>query len=107
MTVDHSAFSGNVANGSNGGGLYWDGGTATLTIEPAAGASAPEELVQEVLTRLGQIAPVAIENLEGVEENVRFKLPEMLWDVAGSPYGRMGRPQARESERNTAAASAE
>jgi len=72
-----------------------------------AGASAPEELVQEVLTRLGQIAPVAIENLEGVEENVRFKLPEMLWDVAGSPYGRMGRPQAREGERNTAAASAE
>jgi 4-hydroxy-3-methylbut-2-enyl diphosphate reductase len=72
-----------------------------------AGASAPEELVQEVLTRLGQIAPVAIENLEGVEENVRFKLPEMLWDVAGSPYGRMGRPQPREGERNTAAASAE
>jgi 4-hydroxy-3-methylbut-2-enyl diphosphate reductase len=72
-----------------------------------AGASAPEELVQEVLARLGEVAPVEIENLEGVEENVRFKLPEMLWDVAGSPYGRMGKPQQREGERAAARSPAE
>lgn len=57
-----------------------------------AGASAPEELVKEVLERLNALRPIQIENLEGVEENVRFKLPNMLWDVAGSAYGRMGMP---------------
>jgi 4-hydroxy-3-methylbut-2-enyl diphosphate reductase len=62
------------------------------TVGLTAGASAPEELVQEVLARLDRIRPVEITNLEGVEENVRFKLPDMLWDVAGSPYGRMGKP---------------
>jgi 4-hydroxy-3-methylbut-2-enyl diphosphate reductase len=58
-------------------------GTVGLT----AGASAPEELVQQVIARLGQFGPIDVQNLEGVEENVRFKLPEMLWDVAESPYG--------------------
>ncbi|MGH6931996.1 MAG: 4-hydroxy-3-methylbut-2-enyl diphosphate reductase [Dongiaceae bacterium] len=58
-----------------------------VTVGLTAGASAPEELVQEVIARLGEFGPVEVQNLEGVEENVRFKLPEMLWDVAGSPYG--------------------
>jgi 4-hydroxy-3-methylbut-2-enyl diphosphate reductase len=63
---------------------WFDGvGTVGLT----AGASAPEELVKEVIAQLGEFGPVEVQNLEGVEENVRFKLPEMLWDVAGSPYG--------------------
>jgi hypothetical protein len=44
------------------------------------------------MARLDRIRPIEITNLEGVEENVRFKLPDMLWDVAGSPYGRMGKP---------------
>jgi 4-hydroxy-3-methylbut-2-enyl diphosphate reductase len=57
------------------------------TIGLTAGASAPEELVQGVIAKLGTFGPVTVQNLEGVEENVRFKLPEMLWDVAGSPYG--------------------
>jgi hypothetical protein len=43
--------------------------------------------VQGVIAKLGTFGPVTVQNLEGVEENVRFKLPEMLWDVAGSPYG--------------------
>ena len=58
-----------------------------------AGASAPEELVREVIARLGEIAPLEVEMLEGIEENVRFKLPESLWDIAGSPYGAMGSPK--------------
>lgn len=58
------------------------------TVGLTAGASAPEEVVNEVIMRLGQFQPVVIEKLEGIDENVRFKLPEMLWDVAGSPYGR-------------------
>ena len=69
---------------------HWFDGIDTVGL--TAGASAPEELVQEVMARLDRIRPIEITNLEGVEENVRFKLPDMLWDVAGSPYGRMGKP---------------
>ena len=58
-----------------------------------AGASAPEELVREVIARLAALAPIEVELLEGIEENVRFKLPESLWDIAGSPYGAMGVPE--------------
>ncbi len=65
--------------------------TGVETIGLTAGASAPEELVQQVIVRLGELGPVEVQNLEGVEENVRFKLPEMLWDVAGSPHGSMDR----------------
>jgi 4-hydroxy-3-methylbut-2-enyl diphosphate reductase len=63
----------------------WLAGMETIGL--TAGASAPEELVQGVIAKLGTFGPVTVQNLEGVEENVRFKLPEMLWDVAGSPYG--------------------
>jgi 4-hydroxy-3-methylbut-2-enyl diphosphate reductase len=62
-----------------------------------AGASAPEELVQQVIARLGEFGPIEVQNLEGVEENVRFKLPEMLWDVAESPYGTTHKYSRRES----------
>jgi 4-hydroxy-3-methylbut-2-en-1-yl diphosphate reductase len=68
-------------------------GTVGLT----AGASAPEELVQQVIARLGEFGPIEVQNLEGVEENVRFKLPEMLWDVAESPYGTTHKYSRRES----------
>ena len=43
-----------------------------------AGASAPEELVQEVITRLGDFAEVKLTKLDGVEENITFKLPREL-----------------------------
>lgn len=46
-----------------------------------AGASAPETLVQEVVERLGEWRGVELTTLDGVEENVRFKLPEELVDV--------------------------
>src|SRR5262252_6358431 len=75
----------------------WLAGAKTVGL--TAGASAPEELVQQVIARLGELDAVEVQNLEGVEENVRFKLPDMLWDVAGSPYGstdKYGRP-AKES----------
>jgi 4-hydroxy-3-methylbut-2-enyl diphosphate reductase len=55
-----------------------------------AGASAPEELVQGVLARLASFGPIEVTDLEGIEENVRFKLPEVLWDVAESRYGSSG-----------------
>ncbi len=43
-----------------------------------AGASAPEALVQGVIARLAQIRPLVVETLEGVEENVHFRLPPEL-----------------------------
>ena len=43
-----------------------------------AGASAPEELVQEVVARLSDHFAVDITNVGGVEENVQFKLPPEL-----------------------------
>ena len=43
-----------------------------------AGASAPEELVREVIDRLASVRPIVVEELEGVEETARFKLPSEL-----------------------------
>lgn len=45
-----------------------------------AGASAPEALVQEVIERLRQLGVVELDSLDGVDENVRFRLPEQLMD---------------------------
>jgi 4-hydroxy-3-methylbut-2-enyl diphosphate reductase len=46
-----------------------------------AGASAPEELVQELITRLNGFGEVELTKLEGVEENITFKLPRELKDA--------------------------
>jgi 4-hydroxy-3-methylbut-2-enyl diphosphate reductase len=40
-----------------------------------AGASAPEVLVEDVIDALRRIAPVEVTTLDGIEENVRFRLP--------------------------------
>jgi len=50
----------------------------------SAGASAPEMLVQEVIAKLRGLRPVTVENLDGVQENVHFKLPPELADVPSS-----------------------
>ena len=46
-----------------------------------AGASAPEELVQELITRLGDFGQVVLTKMDGVEENITFKLPRELKDA--------------------------
>lgn len=51
------------------------------TVGVTAGASAPETLVQEAITKMRGWRPVAVETLDGVEENVHFKLPKELADV--------------------------
>ena len=43
-----------------------------------AGASAPEELVQSVISAIAALAPVTVETLDGVEETVEFRLPAAL-----------------------------
>ena len=43
-----------------------------------AGASAPEELVQEVIKRLSMLGAEAVSELQGIAENVSFPLPKQL-----------------------------
>lgn len=43
-----------------------------------AGASAPEVLVQEVITRLRELGAVSVRTVQGAEENVSFPLPKEL-----------------------------
>lgn len=54
-----------------------------------AGASAPEALVQETIAHLRTLRPVSVEPLDGVEEDVQFKLPRRL---VGAPEAADGRP---------------
>jgi len=51
------------------------------TVGVTAGASAPETLVQEAIARLKEFRTLIVETLDGVEENVHFKLPRELADV--------------------------
>ena len=43
-----------------------------------AGASAPEELVQDLITALGQRFSIALQDVAPVRETVAFKLPRAL-----------------------------
>ncbi len=43
-----------------------------------AGASAPEALIQEVIAALRRLGPVEVELMDGVEENIEFRLPAEL-----------------------------
>jgi len=48
------------------------------TVGVTAGASAPEELVQDLIARLGEFGEVTVEELNGVNEHMQFKLPREL-----------------------------
>ena len=43
-----------------------------------AGASAPEELILEVIEALRQLGPVSVEPMDGVKEDIEFRLPAEL-----------------------------
>ena len=43
-----------------------------------AGASTPEDLVQEVIEKLGEFAPLQVSTMDGIVENVHFGLPVSL-----------------------------
>jgi len=64
-----------VARGSDVD-FEWLEGVRTLGI--TAGASAPEILVRELVDRLSERFEVDEEPVEGVEENMVFKLPTEL-----------------------------
>jgi len=44
----------------------------------SAGASAPEVLVQEVISRLKELGALSVQELQGISENVVFPLPKAL-----------------------------
>lgn len=48
------------------------------TIGITAGASAPEELVQSIISRLKRFGANSIEELQGLEENMFFEVPKEL-----------------------------
>ena len=64
------------------GGLdpAWLAGARTVGI--TAGASAPEVLVQDLIDRLRDMFDVTVSDLDGIEENVTFRLPRGLVNAA-------------------------
>jgi 4-hydroxy-3-methylbut-2-en-1-yl diphosphate reductase len=58
----------------------WLAGAGSVGI--TAGASAPAELVQELIDRLRTLDAVALETLPGITENVRFRMPPDLVEPA-------------------------
>ena len=57
----------------------WLDGAGTVGI--TAGASAPEVLVQDLIDRLRDTFEVTVSDLDGIEENIAFKLPRNLIDT--------------------------
>jgi 4-hydroxy-3-methylbut-2-enyl diphosphate reductase len=58
----------------------WLSGVSTVGL--TAGASAPEELVLDVIAALRQIEPVEVAQMNGEAENIVFRLPPELRDPA-------------------------
>jgi 4-hydroxy-3-methylbut-2-enyl diphosphate reductase len=56
-----------------------------------AGASAPEVLVEDVIEALRKIRPVEVSTLDGIQENVRFRLPLDLEDNDNARANRAAR----------------
>jgi 4-hydroxy-3-methylbut-2-enyl diphosphate reductase len=56
----------------------WFDGVETMGL--TAGASAPEELVQEVIEAIGAFRAVELEQVVSAEEKMVFKLPKQLAD---------------------------
>jgi 4-hydroxy-3-methylbut-2-enyl diphosphate reductase len=52
--------------------------TGASSVGVTAGASAPEDLVQDVIAALGRVAPVDVCTLPGMEESLHFRLPVEL-----------------------------
>ena len=48
------------------------------TVGLTAGASAPEELILEVIEALSRLGPVEVEPMDGVKEDIEFRLPAEL-----------------------------
>jgi 4-hydroxy-3-methylbut-2-enyl diphosphate reductase len=67
-----------IADGS-GVDPAWLEGVSAVGI--TAGASAPDELVEDVIAALGRLRSIEVSQLDGVEENIEFSLPAELRNV--------------------------
>jgi 4-hydroxy-3-methylbut-2-enyl diphosphate reductase len=65
--------------------LDWVRGAKVVGL--TAGASAPEELVLDVIATLRQIDEVEVAQMNGTEENIVFRLPAELRDSVAQPVG--------------------
>jgi 4-hydroxy-3-methylbut-2-enyl diphosphate reductase len=63
----------------------WLEGVSAVGI--TAGASAPDELVEQLVERLRELNEIEIQRLPGVTENVRFRMPSQLAEPAAEPAG--------------------
>jgi 4-hydroxy-3-methylbut-2-enyl diphosphate reductase len=57
----------------------WVRGAQTVGI--TAGASAPESMVEDVINALGRLGPVSVSVMDGIEENIQFRLPSELIEI--------------------------
>jgi 4-hydroxy-3-methylbut-2-enyl diphosphate reductase len=57
----------------------WVQGARTIGI--TAGASAPESMVDDVIDALRRLGPVDVSIMDGIEENIHFRLPSELIDI--------------------------
>jgi 4-hydroxy-3-methylbut-2-en-1-yl diphosphate reductase len=61
----------------------WVEGVATVGL--TAGASAPEELIQNVIDALRQLGEVEVSTMDGIVENIEFRLPGELRNTIEVP----------------------
>lgn len=69
-----------LINGSDDISSEWFDNAKSVGI--TAGASAPEILLEKVIDRLAELANINVTTMSGVEENVKFKIPSELENVA-------------------------
>jgi 4-hydroxy-3-methylbut-2-enyl diphosphate reductase len=62
----------------------WVRGAVTVGI--TAGASAPESMVDDVINTLRRLGPVEVSIMDGIEENIQFRLPSELIEIKSEPY---------------------
>ena len=60
------------------GSLHADWLDGARTVGITAGASAPEELVQALIDRLDELFDITLTDMDGIRENVTFRLPHAL-----------------------------
>lgn len=63
---------------------FVSGEGAPLKVGLTAGASAPEILVQQVITRLRELGAVSVRKMPGVEETISFPLPKGLKEASAA-----------------------
>lgn len=73
-----------VADGSSLDRSWFEGKTR---IGLTAGASAPDSLVQDVIARLREFAPIEVSTLDGIVETVQFSLPAELRHIPNHEKG--------------------